>query len=251
AIFLAASIAASPAGAQAPVFSGGESVFVGYADGDGADRRSPTIGLGFVGHRDGEISARFVMDTGSVGIITTPDHFRPAPDARDLGPGRQIYSSSGIVENGNWWSARVNIYDAGGSLIARAEVPVLLVDSVTCLPEARDCRPHDRPRGVAMMGVGFARESGEQVHGTPDYNPFLTLTHVAGPDGRLHPLPGDWHSGYVVTARGVYLGLTGAVTGNTAFAKLAPNPAYSTAAHPEWMATPMTITVNGTSAEGH
>ena len=244
-------IAAAPAGAQAPVYGGGESVFVGYADGDGADRRAPTINLGFVGHRDGEISARFIMDTGSVGIIATPDHFRPSPDARDLGPGRQIYSSSGIIENGNWWLAGVNIYDAGGSLMARAEVPVLLVESITCLPDARDCRPRERPRGVAMMGVGFARESGEQVHGTPDFNPFLTLTHVAGSDGRLHPLPGGWRNGYVVTARGVYLGLTGAVTGNAAFVKLAPNPAYSTPAHPEWMATPMTITVNGPSAEGH
>jgi hypothetical protein len=102
-----------------------------------------------------------------------------------------------------------------------------------------------------MMGVGFARESGQQVHGTPDFNPFLTVTHVAGADGRLHPLRGDWHSGYVVTARGVYLGLTGAVTRNAAFAKLAPNPTYTTPAHPEWMATPMTITVNRASAEGH
>ena len=251
AILLSALIAAAPAGAQAPVYAGGESVFVGYADGDGADRRAPTINLGFVGHRDGEISARFIMDTGSVGIIATPDHFRPGRDARNLGPGQQTYSSSGIVENGNWWLAGVNIYDAGGSLMARAEVPVLLVDSITCLPDARDCRPRDRPRGVAMMGVGFARESGQQVHGTPDFNPFLTVTHVAGAKGRLHPLRGDWHSGYVVTARGVYLGLTGAVTGNAAFAKLAPNPAYSTPAHREWMATPMTITVNGASAAGH
>jgi hypothetical protein len=102
-----------------------------------------------------------------------------------------------------------------------------------------------------MMGVGFARESGQQVHGTPDFNAFLTVTQIRGPDGRLHPLPGNWRNGYVVTARGVYLGLNGAVTGNAAFAKLAPNPAYSTPEHPEWMATPMTITVNGASAEGH
>jgi hypothetical protein len=220
-ILLSVWVGATPSLAQAPVYAGGESVFVGYADGDGADRHAPTINLGFVGHRDGEISARFIMDTGSVGIIATPDHFRPGRDARNLGPGQQTYSSSGIVENGNWWLAGVNIYDAGGSLMARAEVPVLLVDSITCLPDARDCRPREQPRGVAMMGVGFARESGQQVHGTPDFNAFLTLTHVRGSDGRLHSLPGNWHNGYVVTAHGVYLGLTGAVTGNAAFAKLA------------------------------
>jgi len=39
------------------------------------------------------------------------------------------------------------------------------------------------------------------------------VTQIRGPDGRLHPLPGNWRNGYVVTARGVYLGLNGAVTG--------------------------------------
>ena len=57
-----------------------------------------------------------------------PGSLPPGRDARNLGPGQQTYSSSGIVENGNWWLAGVNIYDAGGSLMARAEVPVLLVE---------------------------------------------------------------------------------------------------------------------------
>ena len=36
-----------------------------------------------------------------------------------------------------------------------------------------------------------------------------------------------------------------------AFVKLAPNPQYATPAHPEWTPSPMTITVNGASAEDH
>jgi hypothetical protein len=244
-----AGIAVSPARAEAPVYTGSQSVFVSYADGSGDGERAPTINLGFAGHRDGAIAARFQMDTGSVGIIASEDHFRPGRNARNLGPGQQTYTSSGIVENGTWWLDTVNIYDADGNRVAEAEVPVLLVESVTCLPEARDCRPRERPRGVAMMGVGFAREGDRQPHGTPDYNPFLNLRRVAGPDG-MQRRPEDWRNGYVVTARGVYLGLTAADTANAAFAKLAPNPAYSTPELPEWMPTPMTLTVNGVSADG-
>jgi hypothetical protein len=62
--------------------------------------------------------------------------------------------------------------------------------------------------------------------------------------------PEGWRNGYVVTARGVFLGLNSTNTANAAFVKLAPNPDYSTPKLPEWMPTPMTLTVNGVSAEG-
>ena len=241
---------ALPALAQAPVYGGTESVFVSYADGSRDGARSPSINLGFAGHRGGAISARFQMDTGSVGIIASEDHFRPGRNARNLGPGQQTYSSSGIVENGTWWLDTVYMYDAEGNRMAEAEVPVLLVRSITCLPDARDCRPRERAHGVAMMGVGFDREGDKQPHGTPDYNAFLNLRRVTGPDGGMRRRPEGWRNGYVVTARGVYLGLNSANTANAAFVKLAPNPDYSTPELPEWMPTPMTLTVNGVSAEG-
>lgn len=242
--------AALPARAQAPVYGGTESVYVSYADGSGDGERAPSINLGFAGHRDGAISARFLMDTGSVGIIASEDRFRPSPEAQNLGPGQQIYSSSGRVENGTWWLDRVFIYDADGNRTAEAEVPVLLVESISCLPNARDCRPRERARDVAMMGVGFGRENDRQSHNTPNYNPFLNLRSVASAGGGMRPRPANWRNGFVVTARGVYLGLNGTVTANAAFAKLAPSPEYSTPELPEWKPTPMTITVNGVSADG-
>ena len=236
-----------------PAYTGAASVAVSYANA-GANRaldESPTINLGFVGHEDGAITARFVMDTGSTGLIASPDRFRPAPDARNLGPGRQVYSSSGIVENGTWWSATVNIFDAEGRLVAQAEVPVLQVTSITCRPDARNCRPTERPKGVAMLGVGFARESADQQRGTPDYNAFLNLRKIAAADGRLQPLPADWRNGYVVTRAGIQLGLTAANTAGAAFAKLVPNPDFSRPGLSEWLPATMSLTVGGVSAGGN
>jgi hypothetical protein len=246
-------LASLPALAEGPpVYAGATSVRVTYANADSNRKlaQSPTVKLGFVGYRQGMVAGTFVMDTGSTGIIASPDLFRPAPDARNLGPGRQIYSSSGVVENGTWWSATENIYDADGRLLAQAEVPVLQVTSVACRPQARSCRPTQHPRHVAMLGVGFARESRDQERGTPDYNAFINLSAIAGPDGHLHPLPRDWRNGYVVTPAGVELGLTAADTAGAAFAKLEPNPEFSRPGLPEWQPATIVLTVNGVAGKG-
>lgn len=231
------------------LYDGGGSVKIPYASGGVAE--SPTLHLSFDG-ADGPPVA-FVMDTGSVGIIASPDNFTPGPNARNLGPGVQIYTSSGRVENGTWYTAQQFIY-RGDTLVAVAEVPVLQVTSVTCLPDARDCQPSDHPTGIALMGIGFARENTTQpdpaTHG-PDYNAFLNLTQVRlTPDGPLQPLPADWHTGYVVTSEGVELGLTADNTAGAGLIKLLPDPTYSTPRHTEWVATPMVIDVNGASGAG-
>ena len=139
---------------------------------------SPSINVGF------NSSVRytpFTMDTGSVGIVATRDAFQPAPEAQNLGLGQQYFSSSGNIENGTWWSSKESIYDASGKLVATADVPVLQVTSRACAPNARSCRPSKHPTGVALMGIGFARESPQQPRGIPAYNAFLNLTSVATP----------------------------------------------------------------------
>jgi hypothetical protein len=80
-------------------YHGTTSVFVPYANSQSNPDlvKSPKINLGFNGSGH---HVPFVMDTGSVGIIASPDHFTPAPGAQNLGPGRQYYSSSGIIEEG-------------------------------------------------------------------------------------------------------------------------------------------------------
>ena len=251
AFLLVVSIAAScPAHSQTwNLYDGDSSVDISYVSG-GLDA-SPNIGVGF----DNSTNAYdFVMDTGSVGVLVSADHFTPAPDAKFLGFGQQIYTSSGVVDNGEWWTAKQNIY-SDGVLVATVEVPVLRVTSVSCLPTASNCTADQDPKNIGIIGIGFARESPTDAdpatHG-PDYNAFLNLTSVQlTTGGPLQPLPADWHSGYVVTATGVSLGLTADNTANAGFVKLLPAPLYSTPTHQEWMPTPMDITVNGTTGPGN
>lgn len=206
------------------------------------------MNLGFGG--SGSFAA-FTLDTGSTGIVVSADLFTPEPDSVNLGPGRQIYSSSGVIENGTWYTATQDIYDANGRLVATANVPVLRVTSITCEAGARNCVPDDNPTGVSVMGIGFARESSTQTHATPNYNPFLNLTNVVGPSGQLEPVPADWHNGYEVAPGGVYLGLTSTNTANASLVKLLPDAKDSLPGLPEWEPAPMTISVNGSSFSGH
>lgn len=226
---------------------GSTTVFVPYANAAKNENlaRSPTINIGFNGAKH----TPFVMDTGSVGIIASPDKFTPAPDAVNLGPGHIYYSSSGIIEEGTWWSASVQIYDLEGKVLATANVPVLQVTSTRCAENARNCKVRNDPKGICMMGVGFARESKEQPRGTPNYNPFLNISQILQ-GHQLKKLPFDWSSGYVVTKEGVYLGLTPKNTLGAVFIKLEEWVERSTKNHLEWKAAPMTIHVNGVSGNG-
>jgi len=204
-------VMASPAAlAQSTnLLAGGDSVFVTYDNGSNGPEAgfSPTVNLGF---DDSSSFHPAIMDTGSTGIIASPDVFKPGPDSKNLGPGRQILSSSGKIEVGTWYTATENIYDAGGKIVATADVPVLQVTRIECQANARNCTPDQHPKHVALMGIGFAREPGSSdpsTH-TPAYNAFLNLTSVAGAGGKLVPLPADWHNGYKVTPTGIDLGLT-------------------------------------------
>lgn len=239
----------SNSASAATPYSGSTSVFVSYSNAAiNADlHESPKINVGF-GSKNTYTS--FIMDTGSVGIVASPDIFQPEPGAINLGPGQQIYSSSGIIENGTWWTATQKIYDENGNLLATSNVPVLQVTSITCTKDARSCMATDHPTNISVMGIGFARESKEQTRGTPAYNAFLNLQTVFQ-NGVLSPLPSDWTNGYVVTPDGVDLGLTAANTANAGWVQLAPWPAYSTNTLSEWMAAPMTISTNGISGNGN
>ncbi|MEI9900299.1 MAG: autotransporter-associated beta strand repeat-containing protein, partial [Hyphomicrobium sp.] len=240
-----------PARAQTwNLYDGGSSLYLPYASGGEAD--SPKLHVGF---DNSSASTLFTMDTGSVGIVASPDNFQPGAGSKYLGPGQQIYSSTGIIENGSWYTATQQIYgDVNGhrEVVATAEVPVLLVTSITCQTDARHCTPTSDPTGISIMGVGFARESSTTTDKTPNFNPFLNLTSVRlTSDGPLVALPANWNAGYVVTSEGVQLGLSSANTANAGFVKLRPDPQYSTPGHPEWRPARMDIDVNGARGSGN
>jgi hypothetical protein len=234
--------------AQNP-YTGTTTVFVPYSNAStNTDlSKSPRVNISFNGslHYSG-----IIMDTGSVGIVASPDIFQPAPGAKNLGHGEQYYTSSGIIEEGTWWTATQSFYDSNGTLMATSDVPVLQVTRIRCGKDPRDCQINNNPTNIAVMGIGFARESKSQPRGTPDYNAFLNIQTMLQ-NGTMQPLPSDYCNGWVVTPTGVYLGLTASNTTDAGWAKLVPSPQYSTPSLQEWMPASMTIDANGTSGPGN
>jgi uncharacterized protein with beta-barrel porin domain len=198
----------------------------------------PQLKIGF----NGSSTTRIVtMDTGSTGILVSPDVFTPPAGAVSLGPGTQTYTSSGIVNHGTWYQANVDLY-SGTNVVATASVPVLVVASQTCLQNARSCVPTSSPSGVSLFGIGFGQEAAGQPQGFPNRNAFLNIvsTGAGGPP----PSPG-----YLLTATGVQLGLTAANTQGFAMVKLAPDPPNSIGGS-EWLRAPASVVVNGVVGSG-
>ncbi|MFO1161087.1 MAG: hypothetical protein U1E60_19755 [Reyranellaceae bacterium] len=192
----------------------------------------------------GSAPRRFGMDTGSTGIVVAAEHYMPGPDDVPGGPGRLVYTSSGRILNGERYTTNVEILRNGEIPAATARVQVLRVTSITCLERARDCRPEPNPRGVAFMGVGFARNSAQATESGVPKNPFTNLVALASgaPASSIRP-------GYVITRTAVHLGMTPELTRNFAFVKLDPGPTLDSGA-PSWAPAPMTVSVDGVEGDG-
>lgn len=169
------------------------------------------------------------MDTGSTGIVISAESI-PGFSALPGTPGKLTYNSAGRIMIGSWVTTPVTVSGSNGQHFTTAPIPVLAVTQIACQDNARHCTPEDNPRGVAMMGVGFAREGSEQKQSTPATNPLL------------NPATADnFHKGYVVTRNGVHVGLNAEVTkGGFSYAKLQPDPHIPG----EWQAAPVCIVVN-------
>jgi hypothetical protein len=181
----------------------------------------------------GARSYAVVMDTGSTGIVVSAEKIPNIDRLPSLGPGRLTYSSSGRIMIGRWVVTPMTIMGRNGASVAVAPIAVLAVDRVECTARARRCTPREAPRGISMLGIGFARRHDHQAQSGPSKNPFLNVAAVNGAKAeRLR-------RGYLVTRQGVFVGLTAANTqGDFAYVKLER-------ADEDWTPTPVCISVNG------
>ena len=215
---------------EPPDYAGfGDGKFLRYLNAEaGGIRAVPRIGLSF-----GGAPIRAVIDSGSTGIVVAARYIPNLDQLPVQGDGRLTYTSSGRVMIGQWVITPVALSGQDGGSISTEPMPVLAVSEVRCLENARNCTPRDNPSGIAMVGIGFAREGDRQGQSTPEKNPLLRVTGGDGP--RRH--------GYILTAEGVHVGLTRENTrGDFRFVKLERQPD-----RPDWAATPACIALDGAS----
>lgn len=188
--------------------------------------RTPSLGISF-----GERVHTATMDSGSTGVVVAAAMIPGFRNLPSLGAGKLTYTSSGRVMLGQWVSTPMVIHGADGAQARIIAMPVLAVTRVACLRQARNCTPNDNPTGIAMIGIGFAREGDAQSQSTPDKNPFLHLDA----EGRAY------RGGYVLTPRGVHVGLTEANTrGDFRYFKLERDDAQG-----DWSPVPACISIEG------
>ena len=179
--FLAALVFGAQAQAQSWNYYGAYTSLptIAFANGPMSTTNGANIFLSMTGSNP----TKFVMDTGSTGIIVSPDNFKPGPNGKAVGTGSQFYSSSGLLSTGTFYETNVVINQTpapGGTptALATSKVTVLLVTNQTCTIPGRTCTPTPpggTPSGIAYMGVGFDRGS-SSINPPAAYNntnPFI------------------------------------------------------------------------------
>ncbi len=175
-----------------------------------------------VGWNDaGDRLTPFTVDTGSIGTIVPRSHL--GPDAIGPGPpGRVYYDSSGRIFSGHYYLAPVSFAVEGGGIVKTPPMLVLAIDEQTCAESHPSCRPDPDPQ-LHYLGVGFARGAGAaDGFVSPADNAFLRLAEAGG----------DVSPGYVLTGRGITIGIPS--TDGYTLQPLAP----STTAPGDWSTAP-------------
>ncbi|KAH8896329.1 hypothetical protein GQ53DRAFT_852456 [Thozetella sp. PMI_491] len=169
------------------------------------------------------------VDTGSCGILISAIDIPDFTTALCVS-GWQYLSSSDKLYKGCWINRDV-IFNPGSTSTTSGEVtatvPVLAV-TATAVCDPHYAVPYDvlmapslcpdnttvytsYPRGITLMGIGFGRQSDGQPQGTPDKNPLLNVTTI----GRTQISTLTYWPGYVITTRGLDVGLTNTNAGTT------------------------------------
>jgi len=255
ALFAGAVASSSPAQAQPfNLYNGYTSLpTIPFADGPMGANNGASVYLTMSGSNP----TKFVMDTGSTGILVSPEIFKPGPNDVAVGPGSLLYTSSGLLATGTFYETNVVINQTpapGGrpTALATSRVTVLLVASQTCTIPGRACTPMP----PAYMGVGFDRGASSINPPAPynNTNPFINIVSIAP---GVNALMSSLRQGYLITNSGVTLGLSNTTNINNnnpdtnfAYVKLTPNTPNSGQPAPAWQQAPMTITVGGATGSG-
>lgn len=158
------------------------------------------------------------VDTGSTGLLIGAP-LLPGIDPNAGTRGRQYLSSSNIVYVGRYLDLNLTFH-GGKGVYAETKVPVLIVDKswvcpwydpskdgFVCPLGPKGQKPVERDiRGITYMGVGFGRNKNAEGQRTATSwgNPFLNIHAING-----QPVaPMQMKSGYVVSTKGIQLGLT-------------------------------------------
>jgi hypothetical protein len=228
--------------------------FTPWAAGQAPFEAPPTVALRIDGPLGAVTPPPVVMDTGSTGVvISAADLVGWSADRVKTYPrGWEFLSSSKRLWVGHWIPYTVSFLDPSGAELARAKVPILVVDTELNCPGydvktspgtcAAPKATISMPKGIAYMGVGFGREGNGQTQGTPEKNPLLNLSAI---DGR--PIaPATYRRGYVVTRDGVHVGLTPANSGGFRFVKLGAQGPHGPL---DWPQAPMQVAAGGLPAQ--
>ncbi len=170
-------------------------------------------------------------------------------------PAHHFFTSSKILYVGRLNKLSVTFQGEGG-MHATANVPILVVDKSWRCPwydpssDAFECpvgpngeKPQERNTSrITYMGVGFGRNNPRDgmPFATPSLNPFLNIDTVNG----LPVAKESMRSGYIISSRGVRLGLTRENTKGFSWTSLQPGIGHGSDSR-DWAMARMCFSING------
>jgi hypothetical protein len=200
------------------------------------------------------VRIKMPIDTGSTGLLVGAP-ILPKIDLHIGEPAHHFFTSSRILYVGRLVTLPVR-FDGEVDSYATAKVPVLIVDkswrcpwyrpgrdTFICPPGPNGEKATERDTAhITYMGVGFGRNRPEDgmSHAVPSINPFLNIRNIDGA-----PItPQSMRAGYIITTKGVHLGLTSDAIQKFTFEDLQPGLTHEEDAR-DWAMARMCFSING------
>ncbi|KAF1957307.1 hypothetical protein CC80DRAFT_410675 [Byssothecium circinans] len=193
------------------------------------------------------------IDTGSTGLLLGAPLLPNISETEGI-PTYHYLTSSTILYIGRLVDVSIIFHGRSGKS-AKARVPALIVDEKYKCPwydpkkDRNRCPPG--PNGeeaecmdtskITYMGVGFGRNrpGGGQPDATPERNAFLNIVSINNHAASSRGL----HLGYIISTRGICIGLTAENMRGFVFAKLEPGVTHETDGH-DWAMVRANFKVN-------